>query len=164
MVSPPPDSAGIDPRDIERIEVIKGAAASTLYGTEAAAGVIQIFTKRGRAGTARWTANMDQTFTRVGHVGPEADPTGLHLNDCTTAGPSAPMQTDPDPDCPASGSWLKMGHGQKFDVNVRGGSEDLTYFLSTGLEQRAREHERPERRSPELQPSRELPVQRPSRT
>ena len=30
--------AGIDPRDIERIEVIKGAAASTLYGTEAAAG------------------------------------------------------------------------------------------------------------------------------
>ena len=64
--------AGIDPRDIERIEVIKGASASTLYGTEASAGVIQIFTKRGRPGAARWTLNMDQTFTRVGHVGPEA--------------------------------------------------------------------------------------------
>jgi TonB-dependent SusC/RagA subfamily outer membrane receptor len=73
--------AGIDPRDIERIEVIKGAAASTLYGTEAAAGVIQIFTKRGRPGSSRWTANMDQTLTHVGHVGPEEDPTGLHPND-----------------------------------------------------------------------------------
>ena len=38
----------INPADIDRIEVIKGSAASTLYGTEAAAGVIQIFTKRGR--------------------------------------------------------------------------------------------------------------------
>jgi len=36
--------------DIERIEVIKGASAATLYGTEASAGVIQIFTKRGIAG------------------------------------------------------------------------------------------------------------------
>jgi TonB-dependent SusC/RagA subfamily outer membrane receptor len=124
--------AGIDPRDIERIEVIKGAAASTLYGTEAAAGVIQIFTKRGRPGSSRWTANMDQTLTHVGHVGPEEDPTGLHLNDCTFGGPLRPDQTTPDPDCPDSGSWLKTGHGQKFDVNVRGGSEDVTYFLSTG--------------------------------
>jgi TonB-linked SusC/RagA family outer membrane protein len=33
--------------DIERIEVIKGAAASSLYGSDAANGVIQIFTKRG---------------------------------------------------------------------------------------------------------------------
>src|SRR5688572_16117404 len=36
--------------DIERVEVVKGAAATTLYGTEASGGVIQIFTKRGRAG------------------------------------------------------------------------------------------------------------------
>lgn len=39
--------------DIERIEVIKGGAASTLYGSEAANGVIQIFTKKGRPGEAR---------------------------------------------------------------------------------------------------------------
>jgi TonB-linked SusC/RagA family outer membrane protein len=35
--------------DIERVEVIKGAAASSLYGSDAANGVIQIFTKRGLA-------------------------------------------------------------------------------------------------------------------
>lgn len=40
----------IDPNDIESIEVIKGPAAATIYGTEAANGVIQIITKRGKAG------------------------------------------------------------------------------------------------------------------
>jgi TonB-dependent SusC/RagA subfamily outer membrane receptor len=40
----------IVPADIERIEVIKGAAATTLYGTQAANGVIQIFTKKGITG------------------------------------------------------------------------------------------------------------------
>src|SRR5256885_5850036 len=40
--------AGIDPGDMDRVEVIKGAAAATLYGTEAAPGVIEIF-KIGRA-------------------------------------------------------------------------------------------------------------------
>jgi hypothetical protein len=50
----------INPSDIERIEVIKGSAATTLYGTEASAGVIQVFTKRGAAGRAVWTAEMQQ--------------------------------------------------------------------------------------------------------
>ena len=39
--------ADINAQDIERIEVIKGAAASSLYGSDAANGVVQIFTKRG---------------------------------------------------------------------------------------------------------------------
>lgn len=40
--------ADISAEDIERIEVIKGAAASSLYGSDAANGVVQIFTKRGK--------------------------------------------------------------------------------------------------------------------
>jgi TonB-linked SusC/RagA family outer membrane protein len=39
--------ADIASEDIERVEVIKGAAAASLYGSDAANGVIQIFTKRG---------------------------------------------------------------------------------------------------------------------
>ncbi len=42
----------INPADIETIEILKGPAASALYGTAAANGVIQITTKRGRAGQA----------------------------------------------------------------------------------------------------------------
>src|SRR5213594_3445289 len=37
----------INSEDIERVEVVKGAAASSLYGSDAANGVVQIFTKRG---------------------------------------------------------------------------------------------------------------------
>ena len=37
----------INPEDIESIEIIKGPAAATIYGTEAANGVIQIITKKG---------------------------------------------------------------------------------------------------------------------
>src|SRR5690606_21567689 len=50
----------INPNDIERIEVIKGSAATTLFGTEASAGVIQVFTKRGSSGAPVWTAEVQQ--------------------------------------------------------------------------------------------------------
>ncbi len=40
----------INPNDIERIEVIKGAAAAAIYGSRASNGVVQIFTKRGQEG------------------------------------------------------------------------------------------------------------------
>lgn len=40
----------INPADIERVEVLNGAAAAAIYGSRANAGVIQIFTKRGKSG------------------------------------------------------------------------------------------------------------------
>lgn len=126
--------SGINPSDIDRIEVIKGAAASTLYGTEASAGVIQIFTKRGRAGAPRWSVNLEQTINRPTHVGPESDPTGLQINQCDVRGPFWPDSIPLDPTCPENGSWLKTGYGQSADLSVRGGSEDLTYYLSSGWE------------------------------
>ena len=45
------------PEEIENIEVLKGPAAATLYGTEAARGVINIITKKGAAGGTRYTFN-----------------------------------------------------------------------------------------------------------
>lgn len=42
--------SGINPQDIERIDVLKDAAATALYGTRAANGVIVVTTKKGRAG------------------------------------------------------------------------------------------------------------------
>ena len=43
-----------DPANIESIEILKGPAAATLYGTEAARGVINIITKKGAAGGTRY--------------------------------------------------------------------------------------------------------------
>jgi TonB-linked SusC/RagA family outer membrane protein len=44
----------INPNEIENIEIVKGSSAATLYGTEAANGVIRITTKRGQPGRAKW--------------------------------------------------------------------------------------------------------------
>lgn len=49
--------ADIDFNNVERIEVVQGAAAATIYGAQGANGVIQIFTKKGRAGKPRITLN-----------------------------------------------------------------------------------------------------------
>lgn len=62
---------GINPSDIDRVEIVKGPAATTLYGTEAAGGVVQIFTKRGSAGAAAWTLNVEGGMTRMPHQGPK---------------------------------------------------------------------------------------------
>ena len=47
--------ADLNPADIDRIEVIRGAAAAALYGSRANNGVVQIFTKRGNIGRPRFT-------------------------------------------------------------------------------------------------------------
>ena len=44
-----------DPSEIESMEVLKGPAAATLYGTEAARGVINIITKKGAAGSTKYS-------------------------------------------------------------------------------------------------------------
>ena len=53
--------ADLDPNDIERVEIVKGAAAAALYGSRANNGVVQIFTKRGRAGVNRVTVGTRVT-------------------------------------------------------------------------------------------------------
>src|SRR5262249_10434676 len=45
----------INPDEIESIDILKGPAAATLYGTEAANGVINITTKKGKIGATRWS-------------------------------------------------------------------------------------------------------------
>ncbi|MFT3701908.1 MAG: SusC/RagA family TonB-linked outer membrane protein [Agriterribacter sp.] len=51
--------ADISPGDIENIEILKGASAAAIYGSKAAAGVVIITTKKGRAGKTRITVSQD---------------------------------------------------------------------------------------------------------
>jgi outer membrane receptor protein involved in Fe transport len=64
----------INPDDIDRVEVVKGAAAATLYGTDAAAGVIQIFTKRGANGSAKWQTQFNTGFNKLQKFGTDSVP------------------------------------------------------------------------------------------
>lgn len=56
--------AGINPQDIERIDVLKDASATALYGTKAANEVIVVTTKKGAIGPARFSYNHSSKFTR----------------------------------------------------------------------------------------------------
>lgn len=70
--------ADINPEDIEKIEVLKGAAGASLFGSQAANGVIQIFTKRGTG------LNPGKTsFTYRGEVGFSEEINRYDLNDKT---------------------------------------------------------------------------------
>ncbi|WP_337172218.1 TonB-dependent receptor plug domain-containing protein [Gemmatimonas aurantiaca] len=51
----PSRTGDINPEEIESIEIVKGPSAATLYGTDAANGVILVTTKKGRSGAPRWT-------------------------------------------------------------------------------------------------------------
>ena len=51
--------ADINPDEIENIEILKGASAAALYGSQAAAGVILITTKKGKAGQTRLSVSQD---------------------------------------------------------------------------------------------------------
>jgi len=51
--------ADINPADIENIEILKGASAAAIYGSQAAAGVVVITTKRGKAGKTKITVTQD---------------------------------------------------------------------------------------------------------
>ncbi|SVB79069.1 uncharacterized protein METZ01_LOCUS231923, partial [marine metagenome] len=81
-------------------------AATTLYGAEAAAGVIQIFTKRGGNGAPQWTAETQQGYSYF-----------------------RPFGTDEVPYM-----WLdqvfRKGHRQRYSMSVRGGTDDIGYFVS----------------------------------
>ena len=55
----------LNPRDIERIEIIKGAAAAAIYGSRASNGVVQIFTKRGQTGAPQVTFSSSVVMNSV---------------------------------------------------------------------------------------------------
>jgi TonB-dependent SusC/RagA subfamily outer membrane receptor len=130
----------IDPNDIERVEVIKGAAASTLYGTEAAAGVIQVFTKKGQQGAASWSFATTQGFNRERPFGltPSSSVCSQFSTECS---PCTMNNFDTHPNsnagaCPEFlyiNPWLRDGQRHAYGGSVTGGVPRgaLHYFVST---------------------------------
>jgi len=119
----------LNPNDIERIEVIKGSAATTLYGTEASAGVIQIFTRSGSAGAPVWTLETQQGTAwarEFGVKGSERVEEHANYNYMTPYLRSGPLGL-------GAGDW-GTAHTQNYFASVRGGGENLRYFASAMME------------------------------
>jgi TonB-dependent SusC/RagA subfamily outer membrane receptor len=115
----------INPDDIESIEIIRGPAASTIYGTEAANGVIQVITKKGVGGAARWTVSLEQGRQRFGD--PEGRfPTNFFRNGQGDVVPWNAWQQESD----SGRKFFQTGRTQGYNLSVSGGREQLTYFVS----------------------------------
>lgn len=135
----------INPEEIENIEIIKGPAATALFGTGAANGVIQITTKRGRSGRPQWSlwgeGGSERTLvpnsdplqtTNYRQVGRNANGSrngacsieAQALRTCVT--PDTLYSTSPF----ANLSPFRTGGSGSLGLSVSGGSNDVQYFVS----------------------------------
>lgn len=132
----------INPDDIANVEIVKGPSASTLYGTQAANGVVRITTKHGLAGRARW-----RVFSEGGMLNDENQyPTNYFSWGHTAAAPTTPRQCrltqsaagtcvidsltsfnilmDPKQ------TFIGTGYRGQGGVQVEGGSDQAQYYVS----------------------------------
>ena len=125
----------INPEDIESIEVIKGPAAATLYGAEAAAGVIQIITKKGQPGRIRWDARWETGHSwwpesmrpinyGVSTAARIADPTNYPGYIGTQPGDIISHRVMSESDA------LRNGGISKGSLSLSGGSDRYSFFIS----------------------------------
>jgi TonB-linked SusC/RagA family outer membrane protein len=138
FISPAPNRlVDINPADIERIEVLNGAAAAAIYGSRANSGVVQIFTKRGSSGApvVSVSTNVMVSQLRKG-VGYNTAPTKFGG---PTDGPTAqtqdiltPALTNTTP-VTRYDYWdyiFRQGIGTDNNVSIRGGKDKTKYFAS----------------------------------
>lgn len=138
----------IDPEDIESFTVLKDATATAVYGTRGANGVILITTKGGRPGKPIVNAEINSaisTFTRL----PEFidGPTFMALynegqemrgqNPAFTPEEIRLSEMGTDTDLHPNVNWYDelfndFGTNKRLTVNISGGSEKATYYISTG--------------------------------
>jgi TonB-linked SusC/RagA family outer membrane protein len=116
----------INPEDIESIEVIKGPAASTLYGTEASNGVIQIITKRGRTGNALFDFSTRQGSNWL------ANPEGRagELYGKTTAGDIIHFNLYQHEIATGHKPIFSDGRNSGYNTSLNGGTDVNRYYLT----------------------------------
>ena len=138
----------LNPDEIEDIEIVKGPSAATLYGTNAANGVVLVTTKKGRAGSTRWnwTAEHRTIDDRVPYQDMYAnfghDPATGSVLRCQLATMVTSANPAPAGQCVSDSlthyNWMKdpdntfvhLGRGTLFGMNVSGGNDLVRFFAS----------------------------------
>ncbi|WP_291591419.1 TonB-dependent receptor [Bacteroides sp.] len=136
----------IDPEDIESLTTLKDASATAVYGVRGANGVILIKTKPGKIGKPTVSADYYESFTRFTKMVDLADGVTYMkaANEAMRNDGTATKYTDEyinntivgkDPYLYPNVDWLHeifndWGHNRRVNVNVRGGSEKVSYYAS----------------------------------
>ncbi len=128
----------INPADIERIEVLNGAAASAIYGSRANTGVIQIFTKRGSTGAPvinfstgimvnqlRKKLDVNQAPVKFG-----GSPDVFTQDIISAIGGVLPTNTTPVTRYDYQDYIFRTGLGTDNNVSVSGGKDKTKYYTS----------------------------------
>ncbi|HEY6157721.1 MAG TPA: SusC/RagA family TonB-linked outer membrane protein [Gemmatimonadales bacterium] len=141
-------AADMNPNDIESVEILKGPAASAIYGARAAAGVVLITTKSGRSGPTRFAFRSSSSFNDINHTYPlqtqyGQGTRGIHADtalggDCDGgAGICARSWGPPIPAGNAFGApfdhaneLYQVGHTYDNGFTVSGGNDRTTFYLS----------------------------------
>ena len=130
---------GINPNNIESVEVLKDASASAIYGTRAANGVVIVTTRKGKSGKMQVNFEMYTGFSNLMKKLDVLDASTLaeikrerYTNDGI---PADPIWNDPQYQTQRT-NWqdelFETGITNNFDLSISGGSEKSTYLLAMG--------------------------------
>jgi TonB-linked SusC/RagA family outer membrane protein len=134
--------ASINPNDIESIDIAKDAAATAIYGSRAANGVVFITTKKGKSGKAKVSYNGWVSFSEAYRL-PDLLNASEYLSFKTAAVANNPTASTikynsvngPDGK-PVDTRWsdyiYRQGFSQSHNVNLSGGNDNTTYYFSAG--------------------------------
>lgn len=119
-------AALINPNDIENVTVLKGAAASALYGQEAANGVIMVTTKQGTAGKISTEVSagiqIDQPV-RLPQIQQLFGPGSMGFYKPLTGGGWGPLLQEGEQIYNNIDNYLQNGVYQKYDIRMSGGTD-----------------------------------------
>jgi TonB-dependent starch-binding outer membrane protein SusC len=120
--------ADLAPSDIERVEIIKGAAAAALYGSRANNGVIQIFTRRGQSGAPQITFRSEASANwRPGRIplllDGRASPGDVFIGSASAVG--EPVERFDWQD-----DVFRTAYGTSNQLSITGGTDDTRYVIS----------------------------------
>ncbi|MGB3548436.1 MAG: TonB-dependent receptor plug domain-containing protein [Saprospiraceae bacterium] len=118
----------INPADIERIEVIKGAAAAAIYGSRASNGVVQIFTKRGNIGETKISVSSS---LRVNQLRKQIEYNEVPLA-FANLGDLNDLSTVPVERFNLQDEIFETGIGTDNNISISGGNNKTRYFFSAG--------------------------------
>jgi TonB-linked SusC/RagA family outer membrane protein len=119
----------INPKDIESIEILKGASASAIYGSKASNGVIIITTRRGRPGTTQINVSQRFGFFELANELTREFATAADVDAAFGAGTASANNFDPNKNIEQD----LAGHSPlsfETSASVSGGDANTRYFLS----------------------------------